>query len=148
VPAALYDPFSTLTEPFPAGQVLLPIQISGASGLQSWNFDLTFDETVVAPLDIGGLYQSVYQAEFNAGDLTLSDITSSGLAGTGVLAGIAGFSSGVSGDGLLAFVLFGIDNPTVQQAPEPGTMLLLAAALLTLGWMQRAGGARRRATAR
>jgi hypothetical protein len=160
VPAALYDPFSTLTEPFPAGQVLLPIQISGASGLQSWNFDLTFDETVVAPLDIGGLYQSVYQAEFNAGDLTLSDITSSGLAGTGVLAGIAGFSSGVSGDGLLAFVLFaylpdqqtrdpdfGIDNPTVQQAPEPGTMLLLAAALLTLGWMQRAGGARRRVTA-
>jgi hypothetical protein len=71
--------------------------------------------------------------------------------------------SGATGNGVLAFVLFeylpnqqtrdpdfGIDNqdPPIQRAPEPGTMLLLAAALLTLGWMQRAGGARRRAMAR
>jgi len=159
VPVALYDPFSTLTDPLPAGQFLLPIEITGVSGLQNWSFDLTFDDSVVAPLDVGGLYQSVYQAEFSAGDPTLSDITSSGLPLPGSLAGIAGFSSGVSGDGLLAFVLFeylpdqqtrdpnfGIQNqdPPIQQAPEPGTMLLLAAALLTLGWAKRSADRRSR----
>lgn len=156
-PAALFDPFATLADPLPSGQFLLPIEITGASGLQSWSFDLTFDDTVVAPLDVGGLYQSVYQAEFNAGDPTLSNITSSGLLGTGLLQGIAGFSSGVSGDGLLVFVLFeylpdqqtrdpnfGVENPSIQQAPEPGTMLLLAAALLTLAWTQRSADRRSR----
>jgi hypothetical protein len=159
VPATLYDPFGALQSPnaLPAGQFLLPIEITGASGLQSWSFDLTFDGTVVALLDVGGLYQSVYQAEFSAGDPTLSGITSSGFAFSGVLEGIAGFSSGVSGNGTLAYVLFeylsgqetndpgfGIANPTIQQAPEPGTMLLLAAALLTLAWTKRSADRRSR----
>jgi PEP-CTERM motif len=162
VPAAIYDPLLTLTDPLPMGQFLLPIEITGASGLQDWSFDLTFDENVVAPLDVSGLYQSVYQAEFSAVDPTLSNITSSGLLGTGVLEGIAGFSSGVSGNGLLAFVLFeylpdqsgndpnfGIEtqDPPIQQVPEPGTMLLLVLALLTLARMQRVRGRRLRVTA-
>lgn len=161
VPVALSDPLSTLTDPLPVGQFLLLIEISGASGLQDWSFDLTFDGNVVAPLDVGGFFQSVYQAEFSAVDPALSNITVSGLSLPGMLQGIAGFSSGVSGDGLLAFVLFeylpgqsgsdpnfGIENPTIQQAPEPGTMLLLAAALLTLGWAKRSADRRSRLQAR
>src|SRR4029077_795351 len=66
VPAALFDPLATLTSPLPANEFLLPIKIAGANGLQDWSFDLTFDGSVVAPLDLFGLYQSVYQAEFNA----------------------------------------------------------------------------------
>jgi hypothetical protein len=158
VPAALDDPLTpaTLVDPLPAGQFLLPIEISGASSLQNWSFDLTFDETVVEPLDVGGLYFSVYQAEFSGADPTLSDITSSGLSLPGLLAGIAGFSSGVSGDGLLAFVLFeylpdqqtrdpnfGIENPSIPQVPEPGTMLLLAAALPTLAWAKKRSAGQR-----
>jgi hypothetical protein len=155
VPAALDDPSATLSDPLPSGRFLLPIQISDASGLQDWSFDLTFDDTVVQPVDAGGMTQQVYAAEFSDADPTLSGITSSGLLVTDALVGIAGFSSGVSGDGLLAFVLFeflegqdeqdpnfGIENPSIgQSVPEPGTMLLLATALLTLGWARRSRAA-------
>lgn len=149
VPAGLDDPLMTLSDPLPAGQFLLPIEVTGASDLQDWSFDLTFDATVVAPLDVGGFYQWVYQAEFGVADLTLSGITSSGLLLPGVLQGVAGFSSGVSGNGVLAFVLFeyltdeggdpnfGIGGPTVQPVPEPGTTVLLTAALLPLAWQRR-----------
>ena len=141
VPSALSDPLSSFSLfPLQPNQFLLPIQIAGATGLQDWSFDLTFNDDVVTPLDIGGLFQSV-SGRFNATDTTLSNITSSGFFLPDVLQGIAGFSSAVSGDGLLAFVLFqfqtgqetndpnfGIDNPTVtQQVPEPGTLALLVA---------------------
>ena len=149
VPSSLFDPLASLSDPLPDPQFLLPIEITGAIGLQDWSFDLNFTDGVVSPVDAFGLYQSVYQAEFNNADATLpnailSDITSSGFPGAGVLAGIAGFSSGVSGDGLLAFVLFqqlmpGVDpgfsvsNVVINQAPEPGTLALLARALVVLG---------------
>ena len=146
VPTALDDPIATLTSPLPADQFLLPIVITGANGLQDWIFDLTFDGSVVTLLDVGGLFQSVYAAHFNAIDNTLSGITTSGFPGPNVLAGIAGFSSGVSGDGLLAFVLFefqpgqsgndpdfDIENQSItQQAPAPGTLVLLIPALAAL----------------
>jgi hypothetical protein len=149
VPSALFDPLCplscTLSSPLPGTQFLLPIEITGAIGLQSWSFDLLFDNTVVNPADDFGLYQSVYQAEFSVADPTLSNITSSGLPLAGDLLGIAGFSSGVSGNGLLAFVLFDfvpgqeardpgfhIDNPTVQQVPEPTALALLAPCLMLL----------------
>lgn len=153
LPAGLSDPFSTLSDPLPAGQFLLPIEVTGASNLQEWSFDLTFDETVVAPLDVGGLFQWVYAAEFSAVDPSLSEITSSGLLSSGMLQGIAGFSSGVSGDGVLAFILFeylpgqssndpnfDIGSPPVQPVPEPGTMVLLTAALLPLACKRRRSG--------
>ena len=145
VPSSLFDPLNTLSSSLPANEFLLPIEITGANGLQDWSFDLNFTDGVVSPLDVGGLYQSVYQAEFNASDPTLSNITSSGLLLPGSLLGIAGFSSGVSGDGLLAYVLFqqlmpGVDPGfsisnavTTQAAPEPGTLALLAGVLAVLG---------------
>lgn len=149
VPADLVDPLATLADPLATGRFVLPIEITGASGLQDWSFDLGFDETVAMPIDVGGLYQSVYQAAFNANDPTPSEITSSGLALSGRLEGIAGFSSGASGDGTLVYVLFqyqpgqegndpgfDIGDPPTAPVPEPGTMLLLAAALLALGRAQ------------
>ena len=150
VPSSLFDPLSSLSTPLPVNQFLLPVEITDVNGLQTWSFDLLFDASVVTPADDFGLYQSVYQAEFNAADSTLSDITSSGFPFSGLLEGIAGFSSGVSGDGLLAYVLFEflqgqeegkpdfrIENATVQQAPEPATISLLAAALLILAFARR-----------
>ena len=114
---------------------------------------MLFDSNVVNPFDAGGLSGSVYPAEFNVTDPTPSGITSAGFPFTVLLQGIAGFSSGVSGDGLLAFVLFElnpnnpnaniqdadfrIENATVQQAPEPATISLLAAALLILAFARR-----------
>lgn len=149
VPAALSDPLATLVDPLPAGRLLLPIEVAGAVDLQDWRLDLAFDAGVVAPLDVGGLYPSVYAASFGAADPTISDITSSGLALSGRLDGIAGFSRGASGDGTLAYVLFqyqpgqegndpgfDIGDPPTAPVPEPGTMLLLAAALLALGRAQ------------
>ena len=145
VPSSLSDPLGTLTSPLPTGEFLLPIEITGAAGLQSWSFDVLFDDSIATPKDVFGLFGSVYQAAFNATDPTLSDITASGFLSPGVgLQGVAGFSSGVSGDGLLAYILFAfqpgqdefpsfsIANATVQQAPEPGTIVLLVGSLLLL----------------
>src|SRR5215510_3790009 len=62
VPSSLFDPPpGTLSSPLPANQFLLPIEITGAIGLQDWSFDLNFDDSIVSPVDAGGLYQSVYQ---------------------------------------------------------------------------------------
>lgn len=146
VPASLHDPLATLTDPLPAGRFLLPIEVSGASDLQDWVFDLGFDDAVVAPLDLGGLFQHVYQAEFSITDPTLSDITSSGLVLPGALLGVAGFHSwGVGGDGTLAYLLFEyragregddpgfvIDPLGPQPVPEPAVPWLLGSALLAL----------------
>lgn len=150
VPGSLHDPLATLTDPLPAGRFLLPIEVSGASGLQDWTFDLRFDNAVVTRLDVGGLYQSVYQAEFNATDATLSDITGSGLAVAGALLGIAGLSWGLSGDGTLAYLLFeyrmgqegqdpgfDIDPPGPQTVPAPSPLSLMSAALMALAATRR-----------
>jgi len=143
VPSSLFDPLGTLSSPLPANEFLLPIEITGAGGLQDWSFDLNFAAGIVAPLDVGGLFQSVYQARFSVSDPSLSNITSSGFPLGDSLLGIAGFSSGVSGSGLLAYVLFerlvaGVDpgfsvsNAVVNQAPEPGTFALLATVVMAV----------------
>lgn len=131
------------------GQFLLPVEVSGASGLQEWTFDLAFDPNVVQVVDPGDGSSGIFGAQFAAGDLdTLSFI----LAGfvfndQGLVDDVAGFYpglfDGVTGDGVLAWILFetidgrqgqdpGFTVPTAPppSVPEPGTLALLAPALV------------------
>ncbi len=134
-------------------QFLLPVDITGTTNLQSWQFDLLFNNTVVNEIDPGDGTSGIYGAEFTSGDLTSLSFILSGfpLNGIGQVQTVAGsypsLLTGPSGDGVLAFVLFqflpdqannnpgfSIANATVQQqAPEPGTLVLLAGALVLLG---------------
>lgn len=136
----------------PADTFLVPIEISDALTLQSWQFDLLFDNTVVEVVDPFDGSSGIYGAEFTPSE---SDSLSFILGGfplnfLGLVDGVAGMYpsllDGPSGDGVLAYILFGfVDGPgdpnfriadaTVQQqVPEPSTLALLAAAFLLLGW--------------
>lgn len=135
--------------PPPSGTFLVPVDISGASGLQNWRFDLLFDNTVVEEVDPGDGSSGIYGAEFTPGDADSQSFILSGFPFNplGIVDTVAGsypsLSAGPSGDGTLAFILFEfldgqsgndpnfrIENPAVQEpVPEPGTLALIAAAL-------------------
>jgi hypothetical protein len=150
-------------------QFLLPVGITGAAGLQTWQFDVTFDNSVVQEVDPFDGTSGIYGAEFIPGD---PDSLSYILGGfpfnaLGRVDGVAGYYpnppylfDGVSGDGVLAYILFeylpdqqnndpgfGIENPTTtttQPVPEPGTLALLGSGLaLLLGAQRRARGRER-----
>lgn len=124
-------------------QFLLPIAVTGAVGLQDWQFDLGFNPLVVQRADVGGFYQGVFGAEFNSVEPVLSSITSAGFDLGGMLDDVAGFSNGVSGNGLLAYIGFeflagqtGMDPGFVigpisvpQPVPEPTSIALVALGL-------------------
>nr|WP_186329892.1 PEP-CTERM sorting domain-containing protein [Variovorax boronicumulans] len=126
-----------------AEQFLLPIEVREAADLQDWSFDLAFDPAVVRRVDPGGFYDGMYAAQFSAAQPALSSIVSSGLLLDGQLVGVAGFSGGVSGDGLLAYIAFEFLAPGQDPGfevgnvplpiPEPGTvaLMVLGLALLT-----------------
>jgi hypothetical protein len=136
----------------PAGTFLVPVEISGAAGLQNWQFDLLFDNTVVQEVDPLDGSSGIYGAEFTPGDPNSLSFILGGFPfnALGLVDDVAGshpfLISGPSGDGVLAYILFGfvagqegndpnftIDNAIVQQqVPEPGTFALLSAALLIL----------------
>lgn len=75
-----------------ADDFVLPIEITGSNCFQDWSYELLFDANVVGPLDVGGLYPSVYLAEFSAADPILWNVTSTGFPGS--LNGNARISSG------------------------------------------------------
>ena len=157
VPAYLTDGsylFGITVPPLvPPGDFLLPVHISGASNLQSWQFTLLFDNTVVQEVDPGDGSAGIYGAEFTPGDLNSLSFVLSGFPFNflGEVDTVAGeypsLLTGPSGDGLLAFILFEFvpgqeeNNPNfritgatvVQAAPEPATLVLVASALALLG---------------
>jgi hypothetical protein len=132
----------------PAGTFLVPVQISGAGNLQTWQFDLLYDSTVVAVVDPLDGSSGIYGAEFTPGDpASLSFILSGFPFFDGVVDDIAGaypfLLTGPSGNGILAYVLFqflpdqqnndpnfSVANESVFQVPEPSTLALLAAVSL------------------
>ncbi|SRR5258706_2641879 len=143
--------------PLPAGAFLVPVEISGAANLQTWQFDLLFDNTVVEEVDTGDGSSGIYGAEFVPGDPNTISFILSGFPFNflGEVDTVAGeypsLLTGPSGDGILAFIVFdflpdqedsnpgfSIANATVQQQiPEPGTLVLLASGLTLLGARRR-----------
>lgn len=153
VPTFLTDgsyPFG-ITVSLGPDQFLLPVEITGAANLQTWQFDLTFDSNVVQEVDPGDGTVGIYGAEFTPGVPNSLSFILGGFPLTGLVDDVAGsypsLIDGPSGDGGLAYILFeyvsgqqtndpgfGIDNSTVsQQVPAPGTLALLIPALASLG---------------
>ena len=143
----------------PSGTFLVPIEIQGAMSLQSWNFDLLFDASVVEEVDPGDGSSGIYGADFKPGDDTTQSFILGGFPFNflGQVSGVAGsypdpsLLDGVTGDGVLAYILFdflpdqeggnpafAIDNPSVVEAvPEPPSLLLLAAGLAIIATLRR-----------
>ena len=142
----------TIPTPLPTGEFLLPVDISGAVNLQTWQFDLLFDNTVVQEVDPGDSTSGIYGAEFTSGDPNSLSFILGGFPdnASGQVSTVAGaypsLLTGPAGDGTLAFILFEFlpgqenGNPNftiegtsvVQGAPEPGTIILLASGLALL----------------
>jgi hypothetical protein len=140
-------------------QFLLPVEITGAAKLQSWQFDVTFDGMVVQEVDPFDGTSGIYGAEFTTGDANSLSFILGGFPFNvlelvdDVAGSYPAFLDGPSGDGVLAYILFeylpnqqtndprfGIENPSItQQVPEPATLALLAGGLgMLLGVQRRA----------
>lgn len=140
-----------------ADQFLLPVEITGAAKLQNWQFDVTFDNTVVQEVDPFDGTAGIYGAEFTSGDANSLSFILGGFPfnALGLVDDVAGsypsLVDGPSGDGVLAYILFeflpgqqtndpgfGIENPiTTQSVPEPATLALLAGGLAALLGVRR-----------
>ena len=134
----------------PPDTFLLPVQISGASNLQMWQFDLIFDNTVVEVIDQFDGSSGIYGAQFNVGDPNSISFILGGFLLNGLVDDVAGFYpfllTGPSGDGVLAYILFAfldgqdnndphfviVDAVISQAVPAPATIALSLGALLML----------------
>ena len=136
----------------PTGTFLVPVDVAGAAGLQQWQFDLTFNPTVVQEVDPLDGSSGIFGAAFVPADLTSTSFILAGfpLNALGVVSGVAGsypsVLDGVTGDGVLAYLLFtflpgeesdspdfAIANPSTVETsavPEPASLSLLAFGLL------------------
>jgi hypothetical protein len=148
-------PFTPSATPF-----VVPIQVTGAVQLLSWQFDLAFDPTQVQINTLcdsttdpfcDPLFGPVTEGPFFAGVAQFPTLFVPGFIvnDQGLLLGVAGFwqdpPPGPSGDGVLAYVEFigigtgdpniRVENPfvTFSPIPEPAPLLLLASGLALLG---------------
>ena len=139
----------------------IPILVSGATDLMAFQFDLSYDSTILMALSFNDLGTGFETAAI-AGGGALTGIT--GFLFPGRLSGVAdsmsGALSGLTGSGSLAYVQFqalapGIASLTLSNVfldfaqldpgsivngfvavPEPGTMALLTLGLVLLAWKQ------------
>ena len=101
----------------PPDTFLVPVEITGALNLQTWQFDLIFDGSVVEAVSISG-------AEFVPGDLATASFILGGfiLNGLGLVDDVAGsypsLVTGPSGDGVLALIEFRFLDG--QEDEDPG----------------------------
>lgn len=132
----------------PAGAFLVSIVVTGADSLETWQFDVLFDPAVVELVDPADGSSGIYGAEFVPGDATSLSFILGGFPfnDLGLVDDVAGsypFSfGGQTGDGVLAYLLFQFrpgqehSDPnftipdTPSSVPEPGTLALVATALL------------------
>jgi hypothetical protein len=141
-----------------ANQFLLPVVITGALNTPNFVFDLTYDSSVVQQVDpLDFLDTGIYGARFTPGNPNSLSFILSGFAFNflGLVDDVAGeypsLLNGITGDGVLAYILFetlpgqeganpgfAIENAVAQiEAPEPNTLALFAAALLILTFTRR-----------
>jgi hypothetical protein len=140
----------------PPDTFLVPVNVSGATNLQTFQFDLLYDPTVVQFHDpfLFNFTSGIYGAQFISGDASTESFILSGFPFfPGLVDDVAGsypgLLDGVTGNGTLAYILFEfiegqeannpgftIANPSVTelptQVPEPDILLLVAGALLVL----------------
>jgi hypothetical protein len=146
------NPVPAYLPPPPAGAFYVPIEISGVAGLQSWQFSLNFDSTVVQEVDPGDGSSGIYGAEFTPGDMNSLSFILGGFPLPGVVDTVAGsypsLPSGPSGDGVLADIVFeflpfqdgnnpnfSITNSSVVEAvPEPATWVMMLMGFAGLGF--------------
>lgn len=154
-------------DPGPPEVVVLPIEITGAVNLVTWQFDLTFDPSVVQVNTFCDPFTDQF-CDLFFGPVTEGLFTSSnGLFQTlfipGVVDNVTGLVSivagayvdlppGPSGNGVLAYIEFltldptgdpgfTIDGESTTAIPEPATFALLASGLAALRWRSRVPGA-------
>ena len=153
---------------------VIPISISGAGEITSWQFDLSFDPLLLQANSVteGPFLSDAGLTLFIPGFIDNANGLISGVAdaysdigpppsGGGVIAKIefTALANGLSPLTLSNVFLNGLDSgfdlangavcvggasfTNCGTVPEPGTVVLLAAALLTLAWARRARGSLR-----
>jgi hypothetical protein len=137
----------------PAGAFYVPVEISGATNLQNWQFSLNFDSSVVEVVDLFDGSSGIYGVNFTPGDDSSRSFILSGFPLPGLVDTVAGsyplLPNGPSGDGILADILFefltgqennnpnfSITNVVVSGVPGPeaGALGLLPALALLAGF--------------
>lgn len=134
-------------------QFLVPINVSGAVQLQDWQFDFSFDATVVTQIEPFFTPYSfgLYAAQLDPTDAnSLSSPTSAGFSfSAGLIEQIAGFSQGANGNGPLVFLAFEYLQPSsdpgfaisnaiaTQPVPEPSTWALFAVGLIGFALLRK-----------
>ena len=160
-PGYLSGPFGTPIT-ISSDQFLVPVIASGAVDLQYWQFDASFDPSVVNVVFPADGSSGIYGARFDAGmENTLSFILA-GMPdnGSGTISAVSGMyplltTAGVSGNGTLAYLLFeflpgaqGFDphilvngngqlNDGGNQVAEPSTLILIFTAALLMTQRRR-----------